>query len=339
MYMRARKHPKPNEGKTRRKQFTALKTAGKALGALFVGGSIITSLTVKGQTADNAKSPAPANPKHKLEIAAVDNDKLPKNTKIYPAQAADGKDTAERALAVRKVDLETKPEAKKAEIEPGSAPNQKWCDGIEIKDGEIIFKGMTFGSRTGSSPIMSEKAMEIMKKVGADYTKATNENLRFFDQRIDGNLYRAYLIVEIPVIRENYPLGETETSMIFVELNRNDDNVFVRPVSFGTKVFPGSVYIGKRGEFVAATQDCIEIVEPGIKGKKTNVSLSKLIGGDAPFMENPKISEENGWYTITDPVIKNTKGERMKVVFKVMPEEDKFVSGIISEKEITPVDY
>jgi len=123
MYMRARKHPKPNEGKTTRKKIAALKTAGKALGALFVGGSIITSLTVKGQTADKSAQ-LPANPKHKIEIAALGSGKLPENTYVQPVH--DGKDSVERALAARKVDVEP-------ETEPAKAPKLN-RDGYEIMD-------------------------------------------------------------------------------------------------------------------------------------------------------------------------------------------------------------
>ncbi|MFA4983543.1 MAG: hypothetical protein WC588_05010 [Candidatus Micrarchaeia archaeon] len=210
---------------------------------------------------------------------------------------------------------------------------------MEIKDGEIIFNGMTFGPGTGSSPIMSNDGIEARKKVGIDYTKATNKNLKFFEQRIDGDMYRAYLIIEVPVIRENGPTGEIEISMFLVELNKKEDNVLVRPASFDT-IFTGSAYIGKRGEFVAAAKYCIEIIEPGPKGKKTTVTLSKLIGGDAPPMEAPTISEENGWYVLIDKkIIKNEKGELMKVVFKVFPDKDSFQSGILPINKNIPEEW
>jgi len=336
MLMRTPRHPTPIGGKEKPKGNAKriLKNAGngaktvvKALGALFVGGIIVTSFSTKAPAQGSLKAPE-IDPSKNIGLTIAPTGQ-PKNTYVSPG------DTLGRAYADN---MRASPDGEK-KVDAGPDPSQKWCDGVEIKDGEIIFKGMIFGSGTGSSPIMSKEAIKVMKEIGIDYTKATNKNLKFFDQRIDGYMYRAYLIIEVPVIRENGPTGEIETSMLLVELNQKEDNVLVRPASFDT-IFPGSAYIGKRGEFVAAAEYCIEILEPGQNGKKTSVTLSKLIGGDAPPMEAPTISEENGWYTITDPlVMKNSKGEQVKVVFKVLPEEDKFISGILPVNERIPDNY
>jgi len=307
---------KPGKGKK------ILKTAGKVFGALLSGGLILTSFSANGQTPQTARDDG----QDTKNIPVVASANVPLPVPIYNATGEDFNKSA-------------------AKVKPGTTPTddpkQKWCEGYEVKDGTITFKGVKKGENRGDAyaSLLPQETIEKLKSAGIDYTKATNENVKFFSQQVSGHMHRAYFIVEIPVDIDKQLGSNIETLIMNIQHDTRSDSLAVKTALFETKVFsdPKSVHIGRKGEILVATDECIEIIEPGREGKKTPLPLSKLIGttpDQVPPMTDPTIYEENGWYVIKDPIIKDGNEMQMKIVFKINHEKDSFESGILPEKEI-----
>jgi len=303
---------KPEGRKFAAKIARAAKKTGKALGALLGGGIIATSFAIKDAP---AQAPSAQMPKGKAEITmAARAQGLPANTYAAP-------DTLPRSDRMSPGGGARMAENAKggAKAETGADPGQKWCDGIEIENGQLIFKGMEKNGRRGDAYLDIKNLLYRYVLEGA-----TTDNIKWQETRTINGKRLVGMVIETP-----------DNSVLFAfnpDFEANDawgKGTFAKDEQICPK--DKAKYIAADGTVFAATPTTILIIPAGESGKRIWLTLSKLIDGDAPPMQQPEIYEEAGWFVIKDPVMKNSKGEQMKVIFKIFPGEDKFESAIIPE--------
>jgi hypothetical protein len=220
-------------------------------------------------------------------------------------------------------DTTRQPQSKK--IEPYEA-NQKWCDGIEIINDSLIFKNTNVNGNGGDVYVNIRSFLHEYVLDGA-----TTENIKWQETKIIDGKKLAFFEIETKdnsvLVTSNLEFGTGNSAWGKAIFARDD-----------TKIFPhdSAKYISSDGTVIAATSTTILIIPPGKTGRLTRLTLSQLVGSDSPQMQKPEIFELSGWYVIKDPVMKNSKGEQMIVIFRLLPEQDKFESGVILDK--TPLE-
>jgi hypothetical protein len=232
---------------------------------------------------------------------------LPANTYVAaPAPATDG-------------------EGKKAagggtSLEPD--PSQKWCDGIAIENGQLIFKGIEKNGRRWNASVDISKFFELYLLING----ATTDDIKWYALRIeDKNI--AYIVIETEsnsvLLKSFSDLGDANESWGKV--------IFAKD---GTKIFVGesAIYIAKDGTIVATTPTTILIIQKGENGRVKNWTYEEIAGGPVPPLVSPVLDEENGWVRIRDPTIKDEKGNK----YKILLDTDSMRAAIV-EIEATPI--
>ncbi|MCX6771157.1 MAG: hypothetical protein NTX79_03815 [Candidatus Micrarchaeota archaeon] len=233
----------------------AARKTGRFFGMLFTGGALLTALS--GHTQDTTSAPAskPTDKRFEITMANAGKD-LPlganaANTYVVPAK--DSPDT----VGNRMVAARAKPAGGK-NMEPGPDPNQKWCDGIEIENGQMIFRGIEKDGRHGSASIDIKAFLE---KYGL--FDATTNSIKWQQFRVINGEKKVYFVVEangMSVLITSNP-----------DFEKGNDTwgkaVFA---SDGTKIFTqlGTMFATDDGSIVATTPTTLLIIQTGINGKK-----------------------------------------------------------------------
>ena len=288
IHMPMQKTPVTKEAKGKkfaRKAGKTAKAAGKALGVLFAGTGIITSLAVKAQ--DNAKAPAG---KHVEITVASARSTLPASTLVMH----DGIDTLTHHCA--------SVNAKKIRLKPN--PNQAWCDGIELTDGKLTYKNVIVnGTHYNSSDNLGE-FFEIFQLAGA-----TTENIKWQKAAVIDNTKIAYIVIESKdnsVLAAIHPEFETGQKTWIKAIFAFDD----------TRIFANDNAIGitSDGAVVAATPTSILIIQPGREGDVKCWTLEAIAGTKVPQMVAPELTCQGDFVVIKDQTITDGKGNKYKII-------------------------
>ena len=266
------RHRKSTEGK-KPDRLNAAKKPGKtgrfARRAGLVAGitlGIIAPSLLKSQS----PGPAPDDKRNEITLASASNS-LPANT--YTVPATDGKDTLTHYYANANA-------KKKAEVEPGSPPEQRWCEGIAIENGKLIFKGISAHGKTGSASVDISKWLKV-----AGLTDVTTENIKWHEFRIINGEKKAYFVIE------------TESISVLMSSNpdfEKGDDTWGKAVcaTDRTKILrnPGAVFVTEDGTIVATTPTTLLMIQTGIDGKKFSRTYKEMFGEDVDNLKNPRFS-------------------------------------------------
>ena len=322
MHMVTHKQQKPNVSKPAGRKFAAHK-AGKgrkiarAAGRVFLGLlGIGTPLLLNAQAKD---AQLPINPAQEKVIYVASADRgLPAGT--YVAPVTDGKDTLQN-LAMN----ERTKDAKK--IEPGPDPNQKWCDGIAIENGKLIFKGVSAHGKRGDAILPFADFLEMF-----GISDATTENIKWEK------------IVTIAGAKKAFFVVETETKSVLITSNpdfENADSTWGKAIfsKDGSRIFTHerATLINDDGTVLATTPTTLLFIRGGERGLKFEMVYNKLLG-NGPDLTNPTIERYKSDRDIinellilpeqkeqANDLIKNNEYEKLYKLLKKNKVYEKFV--------------
>jgi hypothetical protein len=170
-----------------------------------------------------------------------------------------------------------------AKIGPNCADEQVWCDGVELENGVLTFKGV--GMRGGianlsTSVLTQEDFKKLTEEFSFDFSKANTKNIRDIKQQKNKNIATAHLLLELKT-------GKQITSvMVLAVLDINTDSSLVRVNMIDGKIISndGEMYIGMDGAQICATDKAVAVTLPGVgEGKRRiGITLNQLVDGEAP---------------------------------------------------------
>ena len=310
MHMGTLRHQKQSASKPAGRKNTAKKpkTPGKigrfarrlGLVAGIATGIIAPSLSsaqdhIKKQVNTPADSPA------QITMASA-GERAPANTYVVPT--TDGKDTtANLAMNAR-----AKPDGEK-KMEPGPDPSLKWCDGIAIEDGKLIFRGVSAHEKHGDASVDISKLLEVV-----GLTDATTANIKWQQLRIINGEKKAYFVVE------------TERMSVLMSSNpdfEKGDDTWGRALYApdGTKIFSNSdaICVTDDGSVVATTPTTLLIIQTGMKGKKFAHTYKEMFGEDVDNLKNPRFnrSTTNDTVELRDETMITPQGKKVVITIPI----------------------
>ena len=268
----AAKKPKtPRNGRFVR---NLLLTAGIATG-------IIAPSLLNAQ--DNIKRPInkPTDKQNEIMIAAA-GESTPANTYTVPAR--DGKSL-------------------------GSDPSQKWCDGIEIANGELTFKGINIHGRRGNATVDVKGFFDTF-----GITDATTENIKWVEFRIINGEKKAYFVVETELmsvlVTSNPDFEKTNDTWGKAMLATDISKIFTHP---------GAIYIATDGAVVATTPTTLIIIQAGPYGKKFSRTYKKMFGEEVDNLKNPRFNRSTIENTVElrDETFITQKGNKVVITIPI----------------------
>ena len=295
MHMRTQGHQKPYVSKQADRPDTAhkhhgkgkkiLKTAGKVLGGVLVG-ALMTSLPLKS-SGQNARDDG----QDTKNIPVVASANVPLLVLIYNAT---GEDLSKSAAKV------------KPGTTPTDDPKQKWCEGIEIENGNLIFKGIHKGNDVGDAITGVE---DFLAKFGVP--GATTKDIIWTAFRTINGQKKAYFIIEkngISLLATSNPDFEKIEGTWGKGLCADDN----------TKIFthPGAILITEDGTIVATTPTTLLTIDPGENGFKSQVYYRKYLG-NGPDLISPFITLEGEFAKISDNETMTSNEGILKILYHI----------------------
>jgi hypothetical protein len=149
-----------------------------------------------------------------------------------------------------------------------SEPEQKWCDGIEIENDRLIFKGIHKGKKVRDAII---PFVDFLSKFGI--ADATTKDIVWKTFRIINGEKKAFFVIEkngISVLVTSNP-----------DFEKNDDTWGKGLVATDkTKIFlnEGAIFITEDGSMAATTSTTLLIICSGKSGEKREINYTKTFG-------------------------------------------------------------
>ena len=197
------------------------------------------------------------------------------------------------ANAAREKDMtKTYDASKDFEASGKEKTENKWCDGLVIEKGTLIFNGVGVRGKNGDVII---NIKNLLDAVGI--ADATTENIKWQEFRIISGEKKAYFVVE------------TKTSSVLItvgsDFEKSDETrtrvIVARDLS---RIFThmGSILISDDGTVIASTPTTLLIIQSGLNGKTKQVVYNEEFG-KGPAFTNPTITNSNGDDMIVDPTM------------------------------------